>query len=156
MRRTTVTAAAIAAGLAILLTGCVNPLQAAVEKAAEEAGIQVDEDNGTVRIESEDGTLHAGGEVEVPADFPADVPLPGGKPVSAMSTGEGWALAYEKVDRAGVEQLIAELESRGFTTALAVDQPDAIQRGFENGSMTVSIIWSAESDGSLVYGVTLH
>lgn len=79
-------------GLAFGLTGCGKAAEKLSEKAAEKAienaaggNAKVDIDDGTVKIETDDGSFHAGGG-EIPADWPSDIPLPGSYEVMNVVT----------------------------------------------------------------------
>lgn len=82
MRRS-VTFAATAAVAALLLTGCANPLEQLAQGGAEEL---VEEITGV--------DVGIGGTASVPADFPSDILLPEGNPVTSLSVPEGWQLTY--------------------------------------------------------------
>lgn len=104
----------LAAGvLAILLTSglmaCTNPLEAVIQKGIEkgvEKGIE-NETGGKVDIDTGSGA-------ELPDGWPADLPVPPGKPTLAIKNEDGMMVTY-MTDRAALDKVIAEMEANGYT-----------------------------------------
>lgn len=107
-------AVAIAGVTASLLTGCfANPVEELVNRSVEGA---VEEATG--------GDVSLSG--ELPADFPAEVPVIEGKiGLSAGAAGaEGWVVAVTTTSSGALADAAAELEAAGYTedTSLSGDQ----------------------------------
>lgn len=118
MRRRFLQAAGVAAALAVITTGCANPIQTVLEETvrqvAPSTGDSADTDTGT-----DTGTT-AVSTVELPEDFPDFVPLPDADPTkSARFTKDGavnWMLQYLGAwDSDIVDSLGAKLVALGFT-----------------------------------------
>ncbi|MDF2574971.1 MAG: hypothetical protein K0S05_1883 [Agromyces sp.] len=103
-------AIAIAGVTASLLTGCfANPVEELVNRSVEGA---VEEATG--------GDVSLSG--ELPADFPAEVPVIEGKiGLSAGAGGaEGWVVAITGTSSDALAEAAAELEAAGYTEDTAV------------------------------------
>ena len=124
---------ALAAALPLLLgaTGCGGTdeitdkaVEKALERQLEGAGegdvdIDFDSDSGDLKIETDDGTITAGG--ELPPDFPSDdVPLVEGQVVQAIGGADGMGGFLIILERPGsADEAMAEavelLEEAGYT-----------------------------------------
>jgi hypothetical protein len=148
--------AVLAAAAAFGMAGCGLGQQAA-ETAAEQlaeqqlgdgSNVEINED-GSVKIEGEDGTFEAG-TGNLPEGWPADVPVPDGFTVygGAVDTASGTATAIFEAPgdaTAQVEAYVASLESAGWTPPEGAPAlPDIYP--LENGDRTMSIIVSRETD----------
>lgn len=108
--------AAITAAGGLALTACSNPVQDLLEGAT--AG-QLPSAASEIVEQATDGAVSGVGSSEVPDDFPAIVPLPSGKPVSAVRyADEGklhWMLQYRDLDgEREVTRIADELLRNGF------------------------------------------
>ena len=103
-------AIAIAGVTASLLTGCfANPVEELVNRSVEGA---VEEATG--------GDVSLSG--ELPADFPAEVPVIEGKVGLSAGAGgaEGWVVAITSTSSDALAEAAAELEAAGYTEDTAV------------------------------------
>lgn len=128
---------AVAALAALTLTGC-----GLGEKAAQEAGdkivekaiesdsngqdVEVDSSDGQVKVETEDGDFTYGVGVDLPEEFPDDVPLPQGdySVTSAITSGNNVmvTLSLEDIDfDAEKAHLESGFESAGYEVDNATD-----------------------------------
>lgn len=94
----------IAATVALSLTGCASIANKAAEKAVEGAlssdGTNVDIEDGKVKIDSSEGSMEIGTGSELPADWPSDVPVPGGFAITGSmansdTNGKGFTVTME-------------------------------------------------------------
>lgn len=129
-------------GLVFALSGCFqNPLDAAVERAAEETVERALEESGA------EVDLDLTGDVSLPDGWPSEIPVPDGKIVSAIAVDGSFTVVIEvssvEVGIAGIQAV----ENSGFT--LAYDQAMEGLRtvGFEND--TYSVLYSVLSDGDV-------
>lgn len=162
LRHTVVPVVAVVA--ALTLAGC-----GAGEKAGQEAAdrltekalsqdgqdVDVDSGDGSVSVKTEDGTVAFGEDVDLPEEFPDDVPLPRAdfKVVSAATQGGEVSVMLSLADldfEAEKEHLTQELEAAGYTLS---DTMDATSdgNGFFSvtatlGERTVGVVLS-EGDG---------
>lgn len=131
--------AALALVTATGLTGCVNPVEELVNKSIEGA---VEEATG--------GDVSVGG--ELPADFPAEVPLVDGDIVfAAGSNGEGWLVTITAKGADPVAEAVAALEAAGFAADTSVSGTDAAASVYSNETYLVFIAGDGEN---LAYTVT--
>lgn len=129
--------------LSAALTGCdsaetTEKMTAAVsEKAVEKMGgsqadinINSSEDQDSQNVTIEDGNgefkLSVGGEVELPANFPDDVPLPDGLHYMAAAEVEGSGFSVHAAVPGNLQQMIdktlADVEAVGWNKELVMDQ----------------------------------
>ncbi len=108
---------ALAVAAALALTGCVNPIQGVLDKVVEaQAPAAADK-----LVEGLTGGAVQGiGSAEVPADFPAGIPLPEGTPAQAVrleqENGANWVLQYHgDYTVADAEAIADELLAQGYT-----------------------------------------
>lgn len=126
---------------AVVLAGCGaaekagDTARGAGEKAAEEAiaaqaegleDVEVDAESGTVTFDGPTGTWHVGEDLDVPASFPAAVPLPeGGHTVNAVLDEEGLVevttLVTDDDLAAHEERVRTGLSAAGYTVGRARD-----------------------------------
>lgn len=148
-----------AAGLLVVgMAACSNPLETVASKVIEDqTGLKIDQDGeNSYTVSTEDGefTVAAGG--EVPADFPAEVPLPPGNPSGSSSSPEMWSLFYEDIDRAEVDALINQVLAAGFTENSSTTMESTVQSTYQKGDLAVTVLWSgASSPPSLIYGAMI-
>lgn len=128
-------AAALAALAAALLTGCVsNPLEDLVNQGVEDA---VEGATG--------GDVSLGG--ELPADFPASIPLVEGEIALGAGTGgeEGWIVAVTSTAADPVADAVAELEGAGFTKATELSAAGADALVYTDGQYLVLLAGDGET-----------
>lgn len=146
---------AVAVVGALTLSGCVNPVDAVVDRVLEGQGVDIDQNDGKVTIEGEDGESYSIGGTEVPEDFPAELPLPASKPTAAMSGAGNISMSFEGVAEEEVKALSDEIEALGYERTSDFSAQSSIMRTLENEERTVSLIWDGSSSGALIYGVTV-
>lgn len=137
-------AATIAAGVAAaLLTGCApGPLQDLVSQQAEEA------------IEGATGGDVSLGGGELPANFPAEVPLLDGEVSFSAGTGgtEGWIVTIAPTTSGdAIAEARAALEGSGFVPEAAFEGVDLGAQVFSDGTHLVLLSGDA---GAVMYTVT--
>lgn len=125
--------------------------------------ISIDSEDGITVIESEDGTavIESGG-TELPADFPASVPLPDGfspQFTQSMTTdqGGGWVLSGT-VDTAPADlaaRYFESLAAAGFERTQVTETPDAVFFGFESDEYVVSGGATADGGDTVTFSLTV-
>ena len=75
-------AGSLTVALMLGISGCANPLEQVIEA---QTGAKIDTDSGGTTIETEDGKVEVGTDIELPADFPAELPTPDATLVAAVS-----------------------------------------------------------------------
>lgn len=148
------------AGVALLITGvagCSNPIDSLVKGAIEQqTGISIDEDGGSYTFETEDGTVTVEANGNVPADFPSNVPLPNGKLTGSSASPNMWSLLYEGLERSDIDALVQQIEAAGFSQLGLSDMGEMVQGTFQNGDLSVSLLWSeSDSPSTLIYGAII-
>lgn len=171
LRRTFVPAAVVVTALSV--AGCGLGDKAA-EKAADKAvgkalssegeEVTVDSGSGNVKVETEDGTVQFGDGLELPDEFPADVPLPRGDySVLSSSTKGGEVGAMLQVDGLDLqgeqEHFESELAAAGWTLGDDKFSSTTAEGGMFSLSATkdgrtVSVVVSVDdTQGSVLYSV---
>ncbi len=132
--------AAIAVFAATALTGCFgNPVENLVNQGIEGA---VEEATG--------GDVEIGG--ELPADFPAEVPILEGDIVfAAGSMGDGWLVTITPKSDDPVAEAVAALEAAGFTADTTLSGSDASASVYTNANYLVLVAGDGEN---LAYTIT--
>lgn len=140
-----VASAGLAAGI---LTGCANPVEELVQNGVEDA---VEGATG--------GDVSLGG--ELPAGFPAEIPLVEGEITVGAGTGDsnGWVVVVQSSEADPAAAAGAALEEGGFAldTSLSEEQLDALTGGqldaavYANDAYRVLL---AVQDGTVSYTVT--
>jgi hypothetical protein len=132
--------AAIAAFAATALTGCFgNPVEDLVNQGIEGA---VEEATG--------GDVSLSG--ELPADFPAEVPLLEGEIVfAAGAAGEGWLVTMTSSAADPVADAVAALEGAGFAPDTTLSGTDAGAAVYANADYLVLVAGDGEN---VAYTVT--
>ncbi|MFF2369789.1 hypothetical protein [Agromyces sp. NPDC058110] len=138
-----------AAGLvAAALTGCVNPVEELVQNGVEDA---IEGATG--------GDVSLGG--ELPAGFPAEIPIVEGKITVGIGTGDanGWVVVVDATEADPASAAASALEGAGFAedTSMTQEQRDALMGGaldakvYSNGTYLVLL---AVQDSTVSYTVT--
>jgi hypothetical protein len=136
-----------------------------VEQAIEgQTGAEVDleQDEGTVKIETEEGSAEFGLGAELPADFPSDVPIyPGAQVISSLSLGPNRAsVSLQSSDNyadvvafyeAGIPAEGWNVESRNEFTA---DSGRSVILNATKGNRTVIVSVTEDTADNLV-GISL-
>jgi len=134
-------AAALAALTTALLTGCFsNPVEDLVNQGVEDA---VEGATG--------GDVSLGG--EIPADFPASIPLIEGEIGFSAGAGgeEGWIVAVNSTAADPVADAVAELEGAGFTKDTELSGGGANAAVYSDGEFVVLLAGEGET---VTYTVT--
>lgn len=130
----------------IVLTGCANPVEKLIESATSSATDSLLSELTGVDVET----------AEVPADFPAGVPLPDAKPQVAMSqTQDGarsWILHFEEgINDDVFDSLVAALASNGFVENSSSEMAGAMRiAAYENSEFMVNISLLGSPDESQI------
>lgn len=143
--------------VAALLSGCgaeEKMAEKTTEKILSQDGSDVDIDGEKVTVKDKDGNAMSFGEgVELPDDFPADIPLPQGdyKISSVISQGEGMnmMLALEDPDIKSVEE---HLKSSFIAAGYTVEE--GLRMENEGGKQVHLTAKSAVREVSVILGVT--
>lgn len=86
------------------MTGCQAIAEKTVESAVKQAtGADVDVQGDDITVSSKDGSVKVSSGAELPADFPADVPIPDGATIetvitSDISAGTGYSVGLSTDD----------------------------------------------------------
>ena len=142
-----------------VLSSCGQSVESIAEKAIEAGtGADVDIADGGVTVKSTDGTTTSIGEgVDLPSNWPSDVPVVDGTLVTVSVSGtEGEATAMWKVD--GDVTTVAnayktELKSAGYTIINETTIAMAILIGAEGNGKNVSASVT-DTDGQTVVTIT--
>ncbi len=97
----------------LLLTAC-SPTEKAVESAIESQSnqdVDVDIDNDQVTLNTNSGSLQVGDSVDLPDNFPSDVPVTDGTITAAVATSENDGFSVSIQSSQTVDQVKAEYES---------------------------------------------
>lgn len=136
IRKTTarvLTGAGLMLAASIILTGCANPLEKALESVASSAADNI--------VSGATGTdIQGVASAEIPDDFPKNIPLPDATPINAAAIttdGErGWMIQYQgRIDDAAYDDAVAAIVASGFSE----DESSNI-----NGVMNLSLLSNAE------------
>lgn len=154
MRTTSITLAVLFASGALVLAGCGNLVEDAVQGAV---------DNGVEKAvegavgEGADIEFDSDGTAAVPESFPEGFPLPPGDPRFAMAVGNTWSLDYTIPDESVATDLNAWYESAGFELVGEQDLGTLKMWIWQNDehSATVNVL---EDSGvlSLTYSLTVR
>jgi hypothetical protein len=140
MKKYFVPAATVA--IVFALSGCFqNPIEAAVERAAEETVERALEESGA------DVDLGLTGDVSLPDGWPAEIPVPDGNIVSAVAIDGTYTVMIEvssvEVGLAGLEAI----KNNGFTVSYEQEMQGFRTVGLENATNTV--LYSVLTDGDV-------
>lgn len=143
----------LAVSLAAGVSGCSMIAEKTAERLTEEAiegetGNQVDITKDGVTVEGEDGSSASVGEsVEVPEDFPKDVPVYDGKLTGAFTSDDTFTLTLETPDSAAdvVDFYAKELKDEGWTQESTMNTADGGMFSGKKGQRTVAIVANSDS-----------
>ncbi len=140
------------------LTGCfANPVETIIDRTLEENGVDIDQDGDDVTWDTDDGTVTAGDDLELPASFPSDLPVPDGKLTAVVDMDNGsFTTQWEEITHDEVVRLAAGLVDGGYTMTSELNTADAYSGAFELDGRLVTLLWTDGdvSGGALVYGLT--
>ncbi len=167
IRRLTVAFAAITM---ISLTGCGKVAEKATEKASEKLAEQackdgqsgedcdVDISKDGVKVNTDDGSFSAGGNVDYPDGFPEYLRADGFEPMSAVATGDGSMNVTLVGDTPGSE-LIEKLQSQATDAGCTVDEETAAAgvglTGLDCAEGTVVLLDVGEANSQQAVTVTI-
>ena len=152
------------AASALLAAGCQKAADVATEKAIERATgqrVEVDRDGNQVRLRSEEGeiTVASGEGVALPVDFPDDVFLPANFRVSSvMDVGNARLVNLEAEGQVTTmfDAARADMESKGWTQTLAMQQADGAMLGFSKDDREVAYTFSHHNGEGLMVGIQIR
>ncbi|MEN1941221.1 hypothetical protein WCE41_08800 [Luteimonas sp. MJ246] len=155
---------ALLAGLVLLASGCEKAADAAAEAAIERATgkqMEVDRDGSRLHVRAGDETLAiaAGAGVALPADFPGDVFLPASYGInSVMDVGGARLVNLESQGSltAMFEAARADMERKGWSRTLAMQQADSAMLGFSDGTREATYTFASRTGGQLLVGIQLR
>ncbi len=160
---TSLTAGAVGIALTLGLTACASPVEQLGESLVEQliesqTGAEVKTDGeGGYSIETEDGSVQVGSSAEIPADFPAELPLPSGSLHSAWKTDASWQLVFQATAQGEYERLLAHYSSGGYQEILRTTPSninDHQMAMYESGQWAVVLTWENVEGGTLTYTVS--
>ena len=152
------------AGAVLVTAGCRKAADAATEAAIERASgqqVQVDRDGERVRIASADGetTIAAGAGVALPPDFPGDLFLPATYGVSSvMDIGGARLVSLESEGTVGAmfDAARKDMERRGWSETLAMQQAESAMLGFNQGEREATYTFTRHNGGQLMVGIQVR
>ena len=129
-------------GLVFALSGCFqNPLEAAVERAAEETVERALEESGA------EVDLDLTGDVSLPDSWPSEIPVPDGNIVSSAAIDGTFTVVIEASSVEAAVAGIAAIENSGFTLTYEQEMEGLRTAGLENE--TYSVLYSVLNDGEM-------
>lgn len=165
-----VLAPALLLALALALGGCGEVAEKASEEAIERAvesdgsaDVDVDSDDGSVKVETDEGTTSYGEDLDLPDAFPSDVPLPESdfSIVSSSTQGEDLFITMTLTDvdfDAEVTHLTSGFEESGYTVGDRMTSESEGQQFImftaKKGDVTVSVSLTGGDDAAAMYTVT--
>ena len=130
----------------IALGGCANPAEMLAEKVIEQQlssdGTKVDIDadgDGGMTIEDEDGTYQMGAHAQVPGDFPSELPLPDGEPMSVAAMDGTWILNYQNATRADFDQLSEYFEGGDYERTNTIEMEGMVSYMYTGSEWTITL-----------------
>ena len=140
--------AALTIASALFVSACSNPLEGVIEDAvgnAVEGGVEQ-------AIENQSGgdvDINIGGDVDLPADFPSDVPvLAGGEMVSSLKVDNGWSVNWTNVDQGAIDTFLGEFTGGSWSEISAADMGEFKAYVYENDTYQASV--SVITDGDVL------
>ncbi len=102
------------------------------------------------------GQVDLGDAASVPADWPAELPRPEGRLITAVSVDGGHTLIYTIADESVGERLVAEVVALGFEEIGSSDLGDLVSHVLERDGWTVTIGWVLTDEIALTYASSAH
>ena len=154
----------VVACAALSIAGCQRGTDAAAEAALERASDQKaeeDRDGNRVRGEDEEGVraIASGSGVLLPADFPDDLFLPATYGVSSvMDIGGARLVNLESNGSVGsmFDAARAEMERKGWSQTLSMQQADSAMLGFRRGRREATYSFTRRNGDQLMIGIQLR
>lgn len=164
---------------ALLLTACStdslleSAVEEGIERAAEASGddvgdveLDLDGEDGTFSIETDDGSLSFGGSSELPEDFPDDLPLPGDFEAQSVQefSSEGEQVVAVQGTVEGYQQVVefyeAELPAAGWeitgTSSSGTGGTGTTQLTFERGDDQGFVGVVGSGDGTSLVSINVN
>ena len=141
-----------------VLSGCTKTAENIVETSIEASTggeVDVDLDDNTLRVETDEGTFEAGESVSLPSGFPSDVYVYDGTITAASTTGEDmFVVSIQSSDSQTdvKEKYEAELVNDGWEITSTLTLPSGITMGAEKGNRYVTVT-AGESEGETLITV---
>jgi len=102
-------------------------------------------------IEQESGgQVDLDGDAELPADWPAELPVPEGELLTAVVIDGSHSLTIRVPSEAAAEGVVARIEALGFTDLGGMDTPEFVAHTLERDGWTVTIGWTVSDDEILL------
>ena len=148
----TVTPLALAAALALTLTGCFgNPLESLAEGAIE----NIVEDQTGVDIDV-DGGSGVGSGASLPDDWPTDVPTPDGTIISSMAIDKTFTTSIQVADEAAAQAGLDALLNAGFVSESTADMGALKINSLGDDTRVIGYSWTFdESTGEVFVTITV-
>ena len=159
----------VAVVLSGLIAGCGGKASETVgeklaEKALEEAieasggekvDVDVAEDSLSIKVEDEGVELVMGEQVDVPDDFPKDVPIyPGAKVFGAISLKEDQQFTVQAKTSDSPDKVVdyyqKELAGNGWIEEMTMSQPELKMLTYSKDGRTVSAMVAKEDEGTVI------
>lgn len=129
-------------GLVFALSGCFqNPLEAAVERAAEETVERALEESGA------EVDLDFSGDISLPEGWPSEVPVPDGNIISTYSVDGTMTVMVEVASPDVAAAALDDIENAGFTVGSESQVEGFYSAGLE--SADYSVIFTSTFDGDV-------
>jgi hypothetical protein len=150
----------VVACAALSMAGCQRGTDAAAEAGAGQ-GAEVDRDGNHARGEGEEGVkaIASGGRVLLPADFPDDLFLPTTYGVSSVMD-IGGARLVNLESNGSVASMFdaarAEMERKGWSQTLSMQQADSAMLGFRRGRREATYSFTRRNGDQLMIGIQLR
>ncbi|MFC1686991.1 hypothetical protein ACFL0L_00220 [Patescibacteria group bacterium] len=139
-------------GVVLVLSGCTKTVENKVEDSIEDSTggqADVDLDDGSIRVETDDGTFEAGDDVSLPSGFPSDVHVYDGTITAASTTGDDFfVVSVQTSDSPSTvkNKYETELADDGWEVTSTLTLPTGITLGAEKGNRYVTVS-AGEEDG---------
>lgn len=140
---------------ALTLTGCAQGfVDGSIEESVEK-GInnQANPENVGGEEGDVDIDLAATDGADIPANWPAKVPLPPGLAINSATLGTSMSISYDMPSIPDAEAHVAAIKTAGFTVKDTVDNgPDGAMWTFEDGTylVTYNYMDSGRGDGTAI------
>lgn len=150
------------AALLLGSVGCEAIARKASEKVVENAtGTKIDQDGDQVTIKGEDGrevTASSSDEgIEMPKDFPEDVPVYEGKITASLKANEGSTLGIETADSVAdvYDWYVGKVKDEGWKSTGEFKTEDGGMIAAEKDGRQLSVTISADSDEKTAIIITV-
>lgn len=153
------------AAFVFLLAACTSPWQKAAQQSVEnqmenaieeqtgqDADVNVDENS--VEISTDEGSLQAGEDVKLPQDFPGDIYVYDGKLSAVLQTieNEGYSITIETDDPIGDIMSLYEskLKSDGWEITGSMNFESTASLAAEKGERSLSVVAGSGEAGNTI------